>query len=395
MKNRKLFLFIAIFVFLLSTLACGLVEGAKETTNNIAPTDPPNASTSPQEPASDSSTDDKQSNEEEPSSPSADVLLGEEFRSEEGGYAFQLIPSYAMEDFFGLTSLVAPDADPDLGPMLMLIGGTNEEEATEEDIFGKFMQEAKNENLEILSRKEIRVDNQAGILAEISGEIDDQQVTGRIVVVAVTPTHQFTMFASALEDRWKEIEPLFDAVLDSIYFFEPKEVDLSEAIEEFDEEEIEETDEPDESLVPPIGEFPTAYDQLPSGGFVYLLASSDGGLPIIVDQGFIQDQSTSAEYVIGLVSEDERNTVTLFIPSPAAPGILVMNPYDADSATQGPGAAVYMGLTRYTNTDGMIMIEVMDADTISGTFSFLAADEDGKEIVVTGFFNELSLEPNN
>ena len=142
--------------------------------------------------------------------------------------------------------------------------------------------------------------------------------------------------------------------------------------------------------LPPFGDFPTEASELPSRGFAYLLAS-DQGMPVMVTEGTLQDQSTNAEFVIALVSEDQRNTLTLFIPLDIAPGILTMKPYNENAATKNPGAAVYMDLSLYTNTDGIIMIDTVTNSTITGSVFFTAVDEKGNEIAVTGFFNELPL----
>ena len=40
--------------------------------------------------------------------------LVDEYRSEEGGYAFKPIPDYELEEFFGLATMIAPDADQTL-----------------------------------------------------------------------------------------------------------------------------------------------------------------------------------------------------------------------------------------------------------------------------------------
>jgi len=543
MRKRYFLILLTILVLVISSLACGLFGGSDEPSESFStPADQPTGEMA--------ASEEESTTEVEAPQAAPDVDLGDEYRSEAGGYAFQPIPGYEMEEFFGLASMAAADADTDLGPMFMLIGGTNDEANTEDQIFDKFMQDAEGENVEILDRREITVDSKPGILADINGEVDGQQVIGRIVVVAVTPNHQFTMFASAPEDRWTEVEDNFDAVLASIYFFEPKEIDFMEEFNEDtgegEDQEIlpmvegdtihqwatfafasseygsddwsaqQATGEPDTfecgdeatawaaseadtvewiefvydksviaseinifqtynpdqvvkvqvvdddhhyitvyendpedhtgdtcpyvlnipveveqpvfsvkitidqsqlqswneidavelvgttlgdeiPAVPPVedlsamGGFPESYADLPSGGFAYLLGSADGSLPIIVDQGTLQDQSTSAEYVIGLISKDQKNAVTLFIPLDVTTGVLIMELYDDSAATKGPGAAVTKGLTLFTNKDGIIVIEAMKGTTISGTFAFMAMDENGNEISVTGFFNQLPL----
>ena len=543
MKRSKVLISIAILTLITASLACSLFGG--KSSEDIVATDSGAESAAPE-----SATGDNQAAESDEPQNAASANLGEEYRSEEGGYAFRPIPDYQLEEFFGLASMTAPDGDPDLGPMLMLIGGTNEDAATEDEIFNEFMQDAEGEDIEILDQKEITVDGKPGILADIGGDVDGQQVTGRIVVVAVTPTQQFTMFASAPKDRWDEVKGLFDAVLASVNFFEPQEIDLSEGLEieegngdnqaiapqveaeslsqwasfafassEYGSDDwsaMQATGEPDtfecgdqttawassssntvewieltydvavipteiniyetyypdqvvkvevadlsmayftvyeatpsdhtegdcpyilsiqtdtnqaissvritvdqsvltnwneidavelvgisdqaaipvspsDTGLPDFASFPSTYSELPPGGFAYLLAITSGGMPVIVSQGNIQDQSTSAEHVIGLVSEDQQNTVTLFIPLNVSPGILVMNPYEDSSATKNPGSAVYKGLALYTNTNGIINIEDMQGNTISGSFAFMAVDESGEELSVSGFFNQLPL----
>jgi len=543
MKHRKLLIFLAILSLISTSLACSLF-GGKSSEDTVA-TESTAESTAPENGTQD------QPAEADASQNLSTADLGDEYRSEEGGYAFRPIPDYQLEEFFGLASMTAPDGDPDLGPMLMLIGGTNEEAATEDEIFNEFMQDAEGEDIEILDQKEITVDGKPGILADIGGDVDGQQVTGRIVVVAVTPTQQFTMFASAPKDRWDEVKSLFDAVLASVNFFEPQDIDLSEGLEieeengdnqqiapqgeaenlnqwasfayassEYGSDDwsaMQATGEPDtfecgdqttawasgssntvewieltydvavipseiniyetyypdqvvkveisdsnmeyftvyeaapsdhtgddcpyilsiqtdtnqpissvrvtvdqsvltnwneidavelvgiadqaaipaspsDTGLPDFASFPSSYSELPPGGFAYLLATTSGGeMPVIVSQGNIQDQSTSAEHVIGLVSKDQQNTVTLFIPLNVSPGVLVMTTYEDGSATQNPGSAVYKGLTLYTNTNGIINIEEMQGSTISGSFAFMAVDESGEELSVSGFFNQLPL----
>ena len=65
-------------------------------------------------------------------------LLGEEYRSVEGGYAFYRVPDYSLEEFYGLVNMQAPDADKDSGPQLVMIGGLNEETKTLEQLLDDF-----------------------------------------------------------------------------------------------------------------------------------------------------------------------------------------------------------------------------------------------------------------
>ena len=70
-----------------------------------------------------------------------------------------------------------------------------------------------------------------------------------------------------------------------------------------------------------------------------------------------------------------------------------MNPYNPSSMSNSPGATVNIGFSRYTNTDGIIVIDKIADDTLTGSVFFTAVDEDDNEIGVSGFFNELPLSP--
>ncbi|MBU1662802.1 MAG: hypothetical protein KKD28_15180, partial [Chloroflexi bacterium] len=230
---------------------------------------------------------------------------------------------------------------------------------------------------EILDQREITVGGYPAEQADFEGIQYDQEVTGRVVIMAVSPTQQFTMFGSAPSDRWEEIEPLFDAVLASIYFFEPEEMDFTDMLEDDVLED---------------GALDTGDGDWLPGEFTYVINSEDGTF-IIVESGSIQDQSTTSEYVIGLISQDERHTVTLFLPHELSDIMLTVMPYDVSSLTNAPSAVVNFGFTLYTATDGMFIFEETSDDTITGTFFFEAANQNDPNdtISVTGTFNELPL----
>jgi len=395
MEHKRSLILLATFLIVATTLACGIFGGRDESTgmpgptvqsNNVGPIDEPVEQQPLDEPASDDN-----SVEQSESSHLPDFDLGDEYRSEEGGYIFKPIPDYEFEEFFGLATMVAPDAKEDLGPILMLIGGLNEEEITSDEIINDFIKDAESEDVEILDRREVSVDGISGLLANFAGDIDGQHIIGRIVVVAVSPTQQFTMFASTPRDRWGEIESSFDAVLDSVQFFEPREINLTREQEEIESDEGPSNDAPILDFSS-LEEFPTEANQLLPGSFAYLIAS-DQGFPTIVGQGSIQNQSTSVEYIISLVSEDQNNILTLLIPFAVSPGSVPMNPYNPSSISNSPGATVNIGFTRYTNTDGIIVIDKIADDTLTGSVFFTAVDDDDNEIAVSGFFNELPLSP--
>jgi hypothetical protein len=158
---------------------------------------------------------------ESSAAPPPDTALGDELRSEMGGFACQTIPGYTVEEAFGFASMEAPDADPDLGPSVMLMGSTEEESATLQDLYDGFVGDIDSD-IDVSEPREITVGGVPGLEADISGDSEGEEVVGRIVIVAVNSTQQFIMFGAAPSDRWDdELAPQFDAVVASVTFFEP------------------------------------------------------------------------------------------------------------------------------------------------------------------------------
>ncbi|MCJ7622153.1 MAG: hypothetical protein MUO76_01525, partial [Anaerolineaceae bacterium] len=149
------------------------------------------------------------------------IQLGEEYRSEEGGFSFKVIPGYKVEEFFGLVSMEAPGADPDTGPSLLLIGGTNEESKTLDQLVDDFKAGLEPGD-EIIDQRDISIDGNSGVALDLKGTANEKELAGRIIIMALTPTRVFNMMAVAPPDRWEdEIESFLEAVVATIRFFEP------------------------------------------------------------------------------------------------------------------------------------------------------------------------------
>ncbi len=156
--NRKIFfIMIAILTLASVTLACSLFGGGDEPAE-VAPVE----DASPAEDVSPAEAEEVESqptptDKPDESQPVPDPNLGDEYRSEVGGYAFQPIPDYTVEEFYGMAFMEAPESDPDLGPFIMLVGGINEEEEmSTEQIFEEFNADMDTGS-EILDQREITV----------------------------------------------------------------------------------------------------------------------------------------------------------------------------------------------------------------------------------------------
>jgi hypothetical protein len=111
----------------------------------------------------------------------------------------------------------------------MLVGGAEEESATPQDLYDGFMSELDSD-IDVSEPREITVGGAPGLVADISGTSDGEEMVGRAVFVAVSPTQRFLMLGAARRDRWDgELAPQFDAVVASLTFFEP---DLEAGFEE-------------------------------------------------------------------------------------------------------------------------------------------------------------------
>ena len=145
-------------------------------------------------------------------------LLGEEYRSEDGGFSLNKVNDYSFEDTFGIVNMTAPEATAETGPGLMAMGGLMEQEMTNDDLLENMKSQAST--IEIGKTKKTKVDGVNGLLADLSGDYNDVTIKGKIFLAMVSPNQEFVLMALAPKDQWKEVEPIFDAVLDSVTFFE-------------------------------------------------------------------------------------------------------------------------------------------------------------------------------
>jgi hypothetical protein len=160
------------------------------------------------------------------SSAPSETGLGEELRSDYGGFACATIPGYTAEEAFGFVSMEAPDADPEIGPAILLMGSVvedeaGEEEATAQELYDQFLSDIEV-GMNVSEPREITVDGRAGLVSDVDGTSEGKEMVGRVVFVAVTPVQRFMALGAAPRERWEsELAPLFDGVVASLSFFEP------------------------------------------------------------------------------------------------------------------------------------------------------------------------------
>lgn len=130
---------------------------------------------------------------------------------------------------------------------------------------------------------------------------------------------------------------------------------------------------------------------LAPGTFYYEVVGDDRDA--VIDTGTLQDQSTPDEYVIGFVSADFRYSVSLFIPLDVAPGVINFGEYPRGSFSKSPNAAIFIGSGLYYADGGVIMIDSVENNLLTGSFAFVGTWEadDSRKVTVTGVFNEYPL----
>jgi hypothetical protein len=153
-----------------------------------------------------------------------EIALGEEIRIEKAGFAFQEIPSYDQIITGRNVSMIPPDVDFGLfTPGVFMYGGIVESESfTLEDLYLKTVDMMTSEPS---SRREITIDDAPGLAADLKSKpfTDGSTISGRMVVVLVTPNQQFIMIGEAPTELWEdELVYFFDAVQASVHFFEPE-----------------------------------------------------------------------------------------------------------------------------------------------------------------------------
>jgi streptogramin lyase len=208
-------------ILVLVTLACGLFGGSQE-----------DAGTEEGEVVASEESETFLGEEDEAVIVEPDAELPQlegEVHSEIGGFAFSAVPGWMVEEEFGIAALSPPDADEDLGPSFLIIGGVDEDIAvSNDDLLAEFTE--TEEDVDFFNQREISVAGYPGLAVDMRGDFEGTAVQGRIAVVLVSENQYFQMIGFATSDRWDEISPYFDAVVGSVVFFEP-----ADMMEEFDD----------------------------------------------------------------------------------------------------------------------------------------------------------------
>lgn len=149
---------------------------------------------------------------------SPDDVLGETYINTKGGFSFQAIPDYTVENFDGISNMLAPGADPDYGPLATLIGYVSPISMTNVELYAEIMRDTL---VTIGEATVINIQGIPGLVADFNNDSSDPPIRGRLAMVMVTPTQQFILMFGAPETEWDTVAFYFDVLLASLEFFEP------------------------------------------------------------------------------------------------------------------------------------------------------------------------------
>lgn len=200
---------------------------------------------------------------------SRDGNSDDKYSSQEGGFSFQKVKDYTISEVLGGIEMTAPGAQPEVGPGIQIFGSLTDQEQTNEEIWDIITQPG-NTNFDFDKPDKYKVDGARGLLAEFNGDKNGIEVRGKVFLVMVKPDQQFIMFGVAPKEDWKDFEPVYMKVLDSVKFFDASPIDTS--FEEYEEPVFEEGDLGQESApVAPVIEEPQIMRQWAS----FALASTE------------------------------------------------------------------------------------------------------------------------
>ncbi len=187
-------------------------------------------------------------------------FLGEEYRSEGGGFSIRKANGYDFNDVIGIVNMIAPGGDDQIGPGIIVFGGLTVKGTTNDDLMAKV--NTDDNDLEVKNVKKTKIAGVDAITADIAGTHEGKDIKGKMAVAMVTDEQQFTMMGFSPAEKWKELSPVFDAVMGSVAFFEADpdagiamEAETGEVVEEAKPEAS--STEPAEQVSPEY-EIPTA-----------------------------------------------------------------------------------------------------------------------------------------
>ncbi|MGI6741717.1 MAG: hypothetical protein ACOX7C_09665 [Brevefilum sp.] len=217
---RRPILFVIVFL-MIATLACSL--GGKQSTKQETKQNTSQDSVQDTSQGLKQDTN-KDSNKDTNKDSKKNPKLGETYKSEVGGFSLQKVTEYEFNEIFGMVIMKPSDGMEDLGPFIMAYGALDDDVLNAQSIWDEMEEDAGD--LKYSKPKKTKIDGVEGLLIEFSGNEEGQDFQGKVFVAAPYPQQSFQITALAPKDRWKELSPIYDAVLKSVRFYEAEPSDF-------------------------------------------------------------------------------------------------------------------------------------------------------------------------
>jgi hypothetical protein len=147
------------------------------------------------------------------------VTLGDEARCDLCGFSFKKIPDYEYSDNWIFQQMLAPGADEQTGPVVVLMGGRTDQPLSKDEIIQKLKE--NETGVTFSNQRTIKVGGYEAISFDIEGTVNGTATKGRAVVSGVNSKQLFMMLGLAPTDQWEKVNPYFEAVMNSVSFFDP------------------------------------------------------------------------------------------------------------------------------------------------------------------------------
>jgi ligand-binding sensor domain-containing protein len=145
------------------------------------------------------------------------TLLEEPVEVSEGGFVFRPVKDYQLDISNGTVVMLAPEADPDLGPVFQIMGMYSDEETTPEDLLEQLQGDS---GLQAGPAQSITIDGENGLLVDLDLGESGIDKLGKMAFFVVEGHQQFVFIAGSTGADWENFGPIVESVLATIEFIE-------------------------------------------------------------------------------------------------------------------------------------------------------------------------------
>ncbi|MBG0785729.1 MAG: hypothetical protein H0S79_11550 [Anaerolineaceae bacterium] len=145
------------------------------------------------------------------------AFLEEAVEVPEGGFVFHPVKDYLLDIQNGTLIMLAPEADPDLGPVFQVMGMYSDAETTPEDLLAQLQGDS---GLQASPAQPITIDGENGLLVDLDLRDLGIDKLGKMAFFVLEGHQQFVFIAGSTGADWENFSPIVDSVLATIEFIE-------------------------------------------------------------------------------------------------------------------------------------------------------------------------------